>query len=220
MSKQYAVIGLGRFGTAVALSLARAGHEVTAVDVDEERVQLVADTVTYAAVADATKSGVCGSLGLENVNVTIIGISSNMEDSILATIMAKEAGAPYIVAKAISDIHGTILKKVGADRIVFPERDSGTMLAKSISAGYFTKFFSLSDSFSIVEITPPPSWVGHSLAEVNPRKNYGVNVIGLIDNGKTRINLDPQEAMQASWVLVVVGDNRELEKLTEYRGEA
>lgn len=218
MSKQYAVIGLGRFGTAVALGLAEAGHEVTAVDVNEERVQLVADVVTYAAVADVTKSGVCDSLGLGSVDVAIIGISSNMEDSILATIMAKEAGASYIVAKAVSDIHGTILKKVGADQIVFPERDSGTLLAKSISSGYFTKFFSLSDSFSIVEITPPASWVGRSLAEVNPRKNYGVNVIGLIDNGKTRINLDPQEAMQAGWVLVVVGDNKELAKLIEHRG--
>ena len=122
------------------------------------------------------------------------------------------------MAKAVSDIHATILKKVGADQIVFPERDSGTLLAKSISSGYFTKFFSLSDNFSIVEITPPASWVGHSLAEVNPRKNYGVNVIGMIDQGKTRINLDPQEPMQASWILVVVGDNKELAKLGEHRG--
>lgn len=218
MGKQYAVIGLGRFGIAVALGLAEAGNEVTAVDIDEERVQMVADAVTYAAVADVTKNGVCESLGLGNVDVAIIGISSHMEDSILATIMAKEAGASYIVAKAVSDIHGTILKKVGADQIAFPERDSGRLLAKSISSGYFTKFFSLSDSFSIVEITPPADWVGHSLAEVNPRKNYGVNVIGLIDHGKTRINLDPQEPMQAGWILVVVGDNKELTKLIEHRG--
>lgn len=218
MSKQYAVMGLGRFGTAVALGLAEAGHEVTAVDVNEERVQAVADTVTYSAVADVTKTGVCESLGIGNVDVAVIGMSSHMEDSILATIMAKEAGAGYIVAKAVSDIHATILKKVGADQIVFPERDSGKLLAKSISSGYFTKFFSLSDNFSIVEITPPAFWVGHSLAEVNPRKNFGVNVIGLIDQGKTRINLDPQEPMQAGWILVVVGDNKELEKLGECRG--
>ena len=218
MSKQYAVIGLGRFGTAVALGLSEAGNEVTAVDSNEERAQAVADVVTYAAVADVTKKGVCESLGIGNVDVAVIGMSSHMEDSILATIMAKEAGAGYIVAKAVSDIHGTILKKVGADQIVFPERESGTLLAKSISSGYFTKFFSLSDSFSIVELTPPSSWVGHSLAEINPRKNYGVNVIGLIDHGNTRINLDPQEPMQEGWVLVVVGDNRELSKLGEHRG--
>ena len=209
MSKQYAVIGLGRFGTAVALGLSEAGNEVTAVDSNEERVQAVADVVTYAAVADVTKKGVCESLGIGNVDVAVIGMSSHMEDSILAG---------YIVAKAVSDIHGTILKKVGADQIVFPERESGTLLAKSISSGYFTKFFSLSDSFSIVELTPPSSWVGHSLAEINPRKNYGVNVIGLIDHGNTRINLDPQEPMQEGWVLVVVGDNRELSKLGEHRG--
>lgn len=218
MAKQYAVIGLGRFGSAVALGLSEAGNEVTAVDIDEERVQQVADAVTYSAVADVTRSGVCDSLGLNNVDVAVIGISSNMEDSILATIMAKEAGASYIVAKAVSDIHATILKKVGADQIVFPERDSGMLLAKSISSGYFTRFFSLSDSFSIVEITPPGSWVGRSLAEINPRKNYSVNVIGLINKGKTRINLDPQEPIQAGWTLVVVGDNKELAKLTEHRG--
>ena len=218
MSKQYAVVGLGRFGTAVALGLAEAGNEVTAVDVDEEKVQAVADVVTYSAVADATKKGVCESLGFANVDVAIIGMSSHMEESILATIMAKEAGVGYIVAKAVSDIHATILKKVGADQIVFPERDSGILLAKSISSGYFTKFFSLSDSFSIVELAPPASWVGHSLAEINPRKNYGVNVIGLIDNGNTRINLDPHEPMQEGWVLVVVGENKELAKLAEKRG--
>lgn len=120
MSKQYAVIGLGRFGSAVALGLAEAGQEVIAVDIEEERVQQVSDDVTYAAVADVTKSGVCESLGFANIDVAVIGISSNMEDSILATIMTKEAGAKYIVAKAVSDIHATILQKVGADQIVFP----------------------------------------------------------------------------------------------------
>ena len=218
MSKQYAVIGLGRFGTAVALGLAESGNEVTAVDSNEERVQAVADVVTYSAVADVTKKGVCESLGIGNVDVAVSGMSSHMEDSSLATIMAKEAGAGYIVAKAVSDIHATILKKVGADQIVFPERESGMLLAKSISSGYFTKFFTLSDNFSIVEIKPPASWIGHSLAEVNPRKNYGVNVIGLIENGKTRIHLDPEEPMQAGWILVVVGDNKELTKLGENRG--
>lgn len=215
MSKQYAVIGLGRFGSAVALGLAEAGQEVTAVDVDEERVQQVSDAVTYAAIADVTKTGVCESLGMANIDVAVIGISSNMEDSILATIMTKEAGAKYIVAKAVSDIHATILKKVGADQIVFPERDSGRHLAKSISSGYFTKFFSLSDSFSIVEVSVPESWVGKSLTDVNPRKNLGVNVIGLIDGKQTRVNIDPLEPMQSHWTLVVVGENKALEKMTK-----
>lgn len=213
MSKQYAVIGLGRFGSAVALGLAEAGQEVTAVDIEEERVQQVSDAVTYAAIADVTKSGVCESLGFANIDVAVIGISSNMEDSILATIMTKEAGAKYIVAKAVSDIHATILQKVGADQIVFPERDSGIHLARSISSGYFTKFFSLSDSFSIVEAAVPKSWVGKSLTDVNPRKNLGVNVIGVIDGKHTRVNLDPLEPMQEHWTLVVVGDNKALGKL-------
>ncbi len=218
MGKQCAVIGLGRFGSAVALGLAEAGNEVTAVDISEERVQQVADAVTYAAVADATKNGVLNSLGLDSIDVAVIGISGNMEDSILATILAKEAGAAYIVAKATSDIHATILQKVGADQIVFPERDSGKLLAKSISAGYFSKFFSLSDSFSVVEVTLPKEWEGKNLTEVNPRKNLGVNVIGVIEKGKARTMLDPLEPMQPGWVLVVIGENQALEKLTERRG--
>ena len=135
----------------------------------------------------------------------------------------KKYGTGKLSSKAVQEELTELKNEVNAHidnpaSVNVTERESGTLLAKSISSGYFTKFFSLSDSFSIVELTPPSSWVGHSLAEINPRKNYGVNVIGLIDHGNTRINLDPQEPMQEGWVLVVVGDNRELSKLGEHRG--
>ena len=125
IDKQYAVLGLGRFGSSVALTLADAGCEVLAVDTDEEKVQELADHVTYAVTADATEPGVLESLSISNIDIAVIGIAGNMEDSILATIMTKEAGAGYVIAKAMSGIHGTILEKVGADKVIYPERDSG-----------------------------------------------------------------------------------------------
>ena len=120
INKQYAVLGLGRFGTSVALTLAEAGCEVLAVDTDEEKVQELADHVTYAVTADVTEPGVLESLSVSNIDVAVIGIAGNMEDSILATIMTKEAGAGYVIAKAMSEIHGTILEKVGADKVIYP----------------------------------------------------------------------------------------------------
>ena len=125
MSKQYAVIGLGKFGFSVATTLAQAGKEVLAVDKDAEPVQEIADLVTYAARADITDSRVFASLGISNMDVVIVGISENMESSILATLQAKEAGVPLVIAKCMSQMHANILKKVGADRVVMAESETG-----------------------------------------------------------------------------------------------
>ena len=155
MSKQYAVIGLGKFGFSVATTLAQAGKEVLAVDKDAEPVQEIADLVTYAARADITDSRVFASLGISNMDVVIVGISENMESSILATLQAKEAGVPLVIAKCMSQMHANILKKVGADRVVMAESETGIRLGKSLISGGFQDFFLLSDSFSLVEL---PGW--------------------------------------------------------------
>ena len=155
MSKQYAVIGLGKFGFAVATTLAQAGKEVLAVDKDPELVQEIADLVTYAARADITDSRVFASLGISNMDVVIVGISENMESSILATLQAKEAGVPLVIAKGMSQMHANILKKVGADRVVMAESETGIRLGKSLISGGFQDFFMLSDSFSMVELPVP-----------------------------------------------------------------
>ena len=155
MSKQYAVIGLGKFGFSVATTLAQAGKEVLAVDKDAEPVQEIADLVTYAARADITDSRVFASLGISNMDVVIVGISENMESSILATLQAKEAGVPLVIAKCMSQMHANILKKVGADRVVMAESETGIRLGKSLISGGFQDFFMLSDSFSMVEDAAP-----------------------------------------------------------------
>lgn len=213
INKQYAVLGLGRFGSSVALTLAEAGCEVLAVDTDEDRVQELADHVTYAVTADVTEPGVLESLSISNIDVAVIGIAGNMEDSILATIMTKEAGADYVIAKAMSEIHGTILEKVGADKVIYPERDSGVRLAKNLVSGYFMEFFSLSDSYSMVELKVPRDWAGKSLKELDMRKNLGINMVGVMMEGKTVVNVDPDQPLQAEWTAIVVGENRNLQKI-------
>ena len=152
MDKQYAVIGLGKFGYAVAQTLSQAGKQVLAVDKDQELVQEIADYVTYAARADVTDSRVFESLGISNMDVVIIGISEDMESSILATLQAKEAGVPLVIAKGMNQMHAKILKKIGADRVVMAEIETGIRLGKNLISGGFQDFFMLSDSFSMVLI--------------------------------------------------------------------
>ena len=186
MSKQYAVIGLGKFGFSVATTLAQAGKEVLAVDKDAESVQEIADLVTYAARADITDSRVFASLGISNMDVVIVGISENMESSILATLQAKEAGVPLVIAKGMSQMHANILKKVGADRVVMAESETGIRLGKSLISGGFQDFFMLSDSFSMVELPVPEEWTGHNLEELDLRKKYSINVIAVKDGDRRK----------------------------------
>ena len=148
MKKQYAVLGLGRFGYAVAVTLAQAGNQVLAVDSSEELVQEISDYVTYAVRADITDTNVFASLGISDMDVVIVGIAQNMQASILATIQSKEAGVPYVIAKCLSKIHADILTRVGADKVIMAEYETGVRLAKNLISGGFRDLFELSDDFS------------------------------------------------------------------------
>ena len=180
MSKQYAVIGLGKFGFAVATTLAQAGKEVLAVDKDPELVQEIADLVTYAARADITDSRVFASLGM-------------------------------------SQMHANILKKVGADRVVMAESETGIRLGKSLISGGFQDFFMLSDSFSMVELPVPEEWTGHNLEELDLRKKYSINVIAVKDGEDIRVTVNPKTLLRAEEVLILIGENKELAKLMKNR---
>ena len=213
MSKQYAVIGLGKFGFSVATTLAQAGKEVLAVDKDPELVQEIADLVTYAARADITDSRVFASLGISNMDVVIVGIAENMESSILATLQAKEAGVPLVIAKGMSQMHANILKKVGADRVVMAESETGIRLGKSLISGGFQDFFMLSDSFSMVELPVPEEWT----EELDLRKKYSINVIAVKDGEDIRVTVNPKTLLRAEEVLILIGENKELAKLMKNR---
>lgn len=210
--RQFAVIGLGKFGSSIAITLANAGYEVIAIDHDEERVQEIADSVAYALRADVTEPGVLKNMGISNVDAVVVAISDDLEASVLATILAKEAGAPYVVAKGGTEMHGMILTKIGADEVIYPEKAMGTRLAKKLISGNFLDLYELSKSFSMVEVKVPEHWVDKNLKQLDLRKK-GINVIGLMDGDKVNVNVDPDMPLPAGTTVIIVAKNETLSNI-------
>lgn len=214
MRKQFAVLGLGNFGFSLAKTLENFGCEVIAVDSSEDRIQEIADEVSYALRADMQDPDLIKMLGTRNLDGVIIAVSDNLEASILATLMAKDLGAPFVLAKARNDIHANILKKLGADAVVFPEQEMGSRVAKSIVATNFADWIELSPEYSMIESSVPASWVGNSLIKLRVRERYGINVVGVIRKGKVQVNLDPNEAFEEGDMLIVIGENEMLKEFS------
>ncbi len=214
--KQYAVLGLGKFGESIAVTLENLGCDVIVVDNCAEKVQAIADSVTFAIKADIEEGGVIRSLGARNLDGAIIGVSENLEASIMATINAKEVGIPYVIAKAQNELHGKILRRVGADAIVFPEKEMGSRVAKSLVSTNFADWIELSADYSLVEIEVPASWVGESLLNLRVRQRFDINVVGLIENGEVEVSLDPNKPLPAKGILILVGSNKALQKFKQH----
>lgn len=210
--RQFAVLGLGKFGKSVATTLANAGYEVIAVDHDDERVNEIADEVTYAIKADITEQGVLENLGIKNVDAVVVAMALDLGTSVMATIRAKEAGAKYILAKASDVMHGSILKKVGADEVIYPEKAMGARIAKKMISNNFLDLYELSKTFSMVEIKVPEQWAGKTLIQLNLRKK-GINVIGLMEGDKVTVNVDPQLPLPKDETLIIVANNEILSKI-------
>lgn len=211
--KQYVVFGLGRFGMSVAKTLALAGNEVMAIDRKEELVSEAADFVAQAIKADMTDVEVMRSLGIEEMDVAVIAVATDMESSIMATILAKEAGIPYVITKSNSEMHAKILSKVGADKIISPEKETGERIARNLMAGNFIDLVELTADFSMVEMTPPKEWIGKTLVELNLRHKYGINVIAKKEGNKLDVNLQPNKPISEDVTLIIIGDNKCLEKV-------
>jgi trk system potassium uptake protein TrkA len=217
--KDFVVFGLGKFGTSVAQTLAKNGCDVLAIDINEDIVQDISDRVTHAVQADVTDQDALNALGVRNFDVAIIAISNNMQSSIMATILAKEIGVPYVLAKAQNDIHKRVLEKVGADRVVFPEREIGVRIANNLISEKFVDYIELSEDYSIAEIEVLPQWIGLSLKETNMRSAFGVNVMAIKKGDEEMIiTPGPNEILQEGYVLVVIGSNTELQKLNTLKG--
>ena len=212
MKKQYAVFGLGTFGKSVALELESLGCEVVVVDNSMEKVQDIADHVTYAMCADIQDPEVMEALGAKNLDGAIVAIGQNFEGSILATILAKEAGIPNVIAKAQNALHETILKKVGADIILHPEKEMGTRIARGLVSGNFVDWIELSDDFSLVETKIPESWVGKRLIDLKIREKYGVNMVGVVEDGKMDVAINPHRELKEKSVVILIGANEALKK--------
>ena len=212
--KEFAVLGLGEFGRSVALNLAQGGASVLAVDNCEECVQMVADDVTYAVKADLTDPGTLHMVGIQNMDVAVVCISDNLEASILATIISKESGVPFVMAKARDELQASVLRKVGADQIIFPERSMGVRIARNLIAGNFVDIIELSSKFSMVEVGVPGKWAGKTLRELNLR-SVGLNMIAKKEEDEIKMVLEPDQVLRLGDIYILVGSNEALARIPE-----
>ena len=213
MKKQYAVFGLGSFGESVAIALQGLGCEVIVVDDDMERIEDIANSVSYAMKADFGDPDVVRSLGTKNLDGVVVAVADNMEASIMATLVCKEIGVPYVISKAKNDLHATVLKKIGADAIIFPEKEMGVRRAKNLMSANFADWIALSPDYSLVETVIPRGWMGKSLQDLDVRRKYGINVVGIKVGEDVEVNPNPEKALEDGMVMILVGANKDLENI-------
>ena len=211
--KSYAVFGLGRYGFAVAKELVNNGVEVLAVDVDENIVNSAIADIPFCKCADVTDLEVIKHLGIANMDVVIVSMANNLEASVMAVMLCKEVGVKTVIAKCANEMHKKILNKVGADKVVFPEHESGIRLAKNLLSSGFVDVIELSNDISLIELEVKPEWVGKTLIELNLRKKYSINVIAIRQGNHLEINVDPTVQLEKSMQLVVVANSSKINKL-------
>nr|WP_330387083.1 TrkA family potassium uptake protein [Acidaminobacter hydrogenoformans] len=213
LKKQYVVIGCGRFGSSVAMKLTELGEEVMVVDKNEEIIQTISESVTYAVQADATDEQTIRSLGIRNFDVAVVTIGSDIQSSILITLMCKELGVKYVISKAQNELHGKVLYKTGADRVVFPEREMGVKIAKNLVSDNILDYIELAPDYSIVEIVALERWIGKNLRQLNIRARYGVNVMAIKQGYDIKVAVGPEDVIREGDVLVVIGHNDDLNRI-------
>ena len=211
--KTYAVFGLGRYGTAVARELVENGMEVIAVDAEERIVNDAASYLPMCKCADVTDAEVISRLGIGNIDTVIVCMASNLESSVMAVTLCKEAGVKTVIVKCANEMHQKILLRVGADQVVFPENESGTRLAKNLLSSGFIDMISLSNDVSVVEIDVKDEWRGKNLIELDLRKKYGFNIVAIKNGENVNVNIDPKQALDADSSLIVIANTTQLGKL-------
>ena len=214
--KSYAVFGLGRYGIAVAKELVKSGAEVLAVDISQEVVNNAISEIPYCKCADVTEEEVIKHLGIANIDVVIISMANYLEASVMATMLCKEAGVNIVIAKCSNEMNRKLLSKVGADRVVFPESESGIRLARNLLNFGFADILELSKDVSLIELDMRPEWVGKNLLELNLRQKYSMNVVAITQDNNVYVNLDPHKPLEASMKLIVIGNTSKLSKLKQY----
>ncbi len=211
--KTYAVFGLGRYGTAVAKELVENGMEVIAIDSEQKIVNDVAAYLPVCKCADVTDAEVISRLGIGNIDTVIVCMASNLEASVMAVTLCKEAGVKTVIAKCSNEMQQKILLRVGADKVVFPENESGIRLAKNLLSSGFIDMISLSKDVSIVEIDVKEEWCGKNLIELNLRKKYGFNIVAIRKGENINANITPEQVLDAETTLIVIANTSKLGKL-------
>ena len=209
----YAVFGLGRYGQAVAEELVKSGAEVIAVDKEQSKVNEASNYIPICKCADVTDQEVLERLGIRNVDAVIISMASSLEASVMAITLCKEIGGPRVIVKCRNKIHQKIFSSGGADKVVFPEEESGIRLAKNMLSSGFIDIIDISKNISIIEIEVQKEWVGKNLVSLNLRKKYSINVVAILKNDDLSIDVDPEMPLEKNMRLIVIGDLEKLSKL-------
>lgn len=213
--KSFAVIGLGRFGASVARSLAATGVEVLAVDKDERVINAIANEVTHAVQADVTDEAAVAELGLRNFDVAIVAIGSNIQASILVSLMLKELNIPYVVAKATTELHARVLEKVGVDRVVRPEGEMGERIANSLTTANLMDYITFAPGYSIIELSAPEASYGKSLRQLNWGARYGVNVVAIRRGDQVQAAPGASEVIKPGDLLIAAGPDAALRRVEQ-----
>ena len=218
--KQYAVLGLGIFGSTVAKTLSQYGCEVLAIDKDSDCVERIDEFVTKGVIGDVTDLEFLRGLGMDEIDVGIVAIGDHLEESILAVLNLKELNVPYIIAKAKNHQFKTVLEKIGADRVVRPEKEMGEKIARSLLRNNITDLIEIDDNYSVVEMKVPESWVNHTLLTLDLRKKYGINILGRRDalTHKLELYVDPNYVIQADDLFLMIAETNKIEKF-DYVGK-
>ncbi|WP_166240538.1 potassium channel family protein [Paenibacillus turpanensis] len=209
---QYAVIGLGRFGSSVAKQLMKHGYQVLGIDESEEIVDDLSEALTHTVAADATDEDVLRALGIRNFDVVVVAIGSDIQASILIAILCKDLGVKKVVAKAVTELHGRVLEKVGVDRIIYPERDMGIRVANQLATPNLLDYIELSDKYTIAELSVPSKLDGVTLKDLDPRARYGCSIVAINKTDGVIIAPTAADTLQERDVMVVIGTNEQIER--------
>ena len=213
IKKTYAVFGLGRYGLSVAKELERSGAEVISIDFDENIVNNAATELAFCKCGNTTNIDVLKQLGIQDVDTVIVAMAENIESSVMTVMLCKELGVKNVIAKCSSEMHYKILTKVGADKVIFPEKESGIRLAKNLLSSGFIDAIELTEEVSIIELDCKKEWIGKSLLELNLRKKYSFNIIAIKENGSLETTIDPNKTLNENMKLVIVANTTSLKKL-------
>lgn len=213
INQTYAVFGLGRYGTSVAKELVKNGAEVLAIDIDETIVNSAIADIPFCKCADVTNIEVIRQLGVASIDTVIIAMAGSLEASVMAVMLCKDVGVKTVIAKCADEVQGKILAKVGADKVVFPEVESGVRLAKNLVSAGFVDMVELSKNVSLVDLDVKSEWVGKNLVELQLRKRYSVNVIAIRRGDDIDIDIDPTMKLDATMKLILIADVAKLAKL-------
>ncbi len=211
--KTYAVFGLGRFGYSVAKELVESGAEVLAVDSDENAINAVKGEIPLCKCADVTDPEVLDRLGVANIDVVIVAMANSLESTVLTTTLCKEIGVKTVIVKCANETHKKILTRVGADRVVFPESESGVRMAKNLVSSGFVDLMELSRGVSMIQLEVRPEWMGKTILELNLRKKYAINVVAIRKGGNVDVNVRPDTVLEGDMKLIVIANSERLNKL-------